>query len=275
MKRISLTLWVGLLINIIITCIAWFNLSETAGGYDYDHSHLLWSIILPLFVVALTMQIASIGLLFLAPKAGRIIAGIGAFFMLPIGLVFFIGYMSSYEKKSNQGMTVFSSSEEENNINAEGGTGLNTPAEGITQENTEMNESMKLYFKTTPFFMNGVVFIVLGGVIMVMGLGTGSILVGAGVLALVNGFRLNNRVVIGLSKNELIITPGIYSETYRVPYNNVKVTHMDNRLFKLHIHTPEVDKACTLRKAWLEGERDYVSAAMENILSKLTEPNGV
>ncbi|QLK63543.1 hypothetical protein GE278_22410 (plasmid) [Enterobacteriaceae bacterium Kacie_13] len=273
MKKISLMLWIGLFINILITCIAWFNLSATAGGYDYDHSHQVWAIVFPLFIAALVMQIASIGLLFLTPKVGRIIAGIGAFFMLPIGMVFFMGYMSSYEKKTNQGMTVFSASEEERNINTEGGTGLITPAEGNTEEITEANEDVKLLFKTTPFFINGVIFIVLGGAIMAMGLGTGGILVGAGVLALVNGFRLKNRIVIGLSKDELIITPGLYSETYRVPYNNVKVTHVDNRIYKLHIQTPEVDKTCTLRKGWLEGERDYVSTAMGNILSKLTEHN--
>ncbi|QUT14552.1 hypothetical protein [Rahnella inusitata] len=98
MKKISLILWIGLLVNIFITCIAWLNLSVAPGDYDYDSSNRLWSIILPLFIVALIMQIASIGLLFRAPKAGRIIAGIGAFFMMPIGLVFFMGYMSSYEK---------------------------------------------------------------------------------------------------------------------------------------------------------------------------------
>ncbi len=273
MKKISLILWIGLLVNIFITCIAWLNLSVAPGDYDYDSLNRLWSIILPLFIVALIMQIASIGLLFRAPKAGRIIAGIGAFFMMPIGLIFFMGYMSSYEKKSNQGMAIFPSSEEEENINTEEKPSSNTPTEGNGDENVETNESLKLYFKTTPFFINGVVFIVLGGAIMAMGLGTGGILVGAGVLVLVNGFRLKNRIVIGLSKKELIITPGLYSETYRVPYNNVKVTHMDNRLFKLHIQTPDVDKTCTLRKAWLEGERDYVSTAMKNILSKLAEDN--
>lgn len=270
MKKISITLWAGLLINVFLTGIAWFNLSEATNGYNYDDSYRLWSIVFPLFIAALIIQLISVGLLFKAPKAGRIVAGIGAFIMLPIGLVFFMGYMSSYEKTTTQGMKVFSDSDDEENINTEENADSNLQTEANSEENTETNEDVKLHFKTTPFFVNGVIFAVLGGAVMLMGLGTGGLMVGAGVLALVNGFRLNNRVVIGLSKNELVVTPGIYSETYRVPFENVTVTHMDNRLFKLHIQTQEVNKICTLRKAWLEGERDYVSASMESILSKLT-----
>ncbi|MEG2041369.1 MAG: hypothetical protein RR068_09700 [Hafnia sp.] len=125
--------------------------------------------------------------------------------------------------------------------------------ESATEDNAKESIDVKLLFKTTPFFVNGVLFMTLGAGVMIMGVGTGGIVVGAGLLALVYSIRLNNRIVFGLAYYVVFIMPGIYSETCRVPLNNVTVKHMDKRVYKLHIQTPEVDKHCIVRRAWLEG----------------------
>ena len=67
-------------------------------GYDYDHSYRVWSVVFPLFIVAVILQVISIVLLFKVPKAGRIVAGIGSFIMIPVGMVFFMGVHGKLRK---------------------------------------------------------------------------------------------------------------------------------------------------------------------------------
>lgn len=248
MNRISGLTWAGLTVNLIVYGIAWMNLSAGNDGEYYSYSFDIWQFAVIAFSVSLLLQFASLVLLSAYPKTGRVSAVIGAIIMAPIGLIFLMGYMTSYEKETNVDFQPY------------------TPdVKCLDSDNG--NSSIIVNFKTSQLFIGGVLMIIMGGVILIMGLGTGGIIIGAGILALVNGFRMNGRVILGVIDDKFIVTPGIYAETYMVPLQNVSVLEYEKNNIKFCIKSANTEKTFTLKKNMMESED--IDTELNNILAKI------
>lgn len=73
--------------------------------------------------------------------------------------------------------------------------------------------------------------------------------------------------MVGIVKDQLIITPSLYADTYMIPLNDVSLIKESKSLFKLYIKSAGVDRKCTFRKSMIEGSNYQV--ALADILSKL------
>ncbi|WP_154754602.1 hypothetical protein [Erwinia sorbitola] len=243
-KEINIITWVGLLINIILFGFFWF-LSfyyEIMINELYLSEHQLpriFSVIYIPFGIAVAVQFISLMILFKFPKSGRALAVISSMVMLPLSLVFLIGYMFSYEKHCSENLAVYNKQ----------------PAD------------IGLIFKSSSALMQGVLFIALGLFVIFLGLGAGGLVAGVGVLSLCHSFHLKNRTMIGMMQGNLILTPGIYSDTYIIPLADVTLIKEDDRLFKLHIRSAGVDRKCTFRKGMIESEK--YQEPLKEILSKI------
>lgn len=248
MKKITLLTWVGLIVNLLTCGVLWFNfVADTDPGVDFG-STAIWFFSAMAFSIALIFQAIALLLLPYSPKWGRVCAIIGVIVTVPIGLLFLIGYLSSYEKITNASFTSYSPEVESPNVD-------------------DVNTSILLKFKTSQMFLSGVLVIAIGVVILVLGVGTGGILVGAGILALVNAFRLKGRVIIGLTGDKLIVTPGIYSETYTLPLKDVTIVKSKRGYIKFRMKNAGEEKVFTLRKNIIDS--DDVNGSLSKILPLL------
>ncbi|MCG6522075.1 hypothetical protein K6U39_17325, partial [Vibrio parahaemolyticus] len=96
----------------------------------------------------------------------------------------------------------------------------------------------------------------------------GGVFIAAGIVALCNGYRLQNRVVIGVSGESMIFTPGLYADTYVIPLRDVAVVERSNNYAKVRLLIRSSGRSFTLRKKLLAG--DKVNDAFAAILAKLT-----
>ncbi len=225
MEKISKLAWTGLAINIILAAIIQFYLSQNGALSSYEELLLedFIKIVLIIFAISIPMQVISLLLLSKAPKTGRVLAFIATVLMLPLSMIFFIGYLFSYEWRYNRGLTPFNA-------------GAYPPLD------------VSLGFNVKQFSLSGILCIVLGIVIALLGINVGWVVVVAGVVALFNSFRLENRIMIGVSQDNLIITPALYAETFIIPISDVTLIQDKPQSFKLQIKSGGVDRTCTILK---------------------------
>jgi len=251
MNKLSKLVWIGLIINILWLGIILYMLSQLTAFYsELDRAtamlvDVLQAIKIPL-IVSLGLQIISLLLLFKLPKFGTILAGIGSILMLPLSFVFIAGYMLSYEKQVNRHFALFSESE----------------ANKISQ---------RLSFKLSTFILQGSIFLVMGLVIVFIGMSFGGILAGTGIVFICNGLRLKEKTMIGVSGDQLIITPSLYAQAYRVPLKDVKLLKENKNIFKLHIQSGDVDRKATFNKKMI-AEENY-EQVLKDIFLKLAKPD--
>jgi len=251
MNKISKVVWVGLLVNIAWFGVVWYGMASVQDVYDelsYSDRKFfdIFSYLKIPFCISIAMQIISLPVLFKLPKVSKALAFIGSLLMLPVSLIFIIGYLISAEKHCNNGLAVYVAGE----------------------SNMPDNE---LNFATSKFAMQGILFIVIGTVLVFVGVSTGWLVACAGVVALSNSIRLKKHIMVGLLQDKLIITPGIYSDTCLVPLSDITLIKEDKKVFKLHIRSAGVDRKCTFRKNMIE-EENY-QPALEDIISKLARQN--
>lgn len=105
MEKISKLAWTGLAINIILAAIIQLYLSQNGALSSYEELLLedFIKIVLIIFAISIPMQVISLLLLSKAPKTGRVLAFIATVLMLPLSMIFFIGYLFSYEWHYNRG----------------------------------------------------------------------------------------------------------------------------------------------------------------------------
>lgn len=225
MVKISKLAWAGLAVNIVVATATFLYLSQDAVFSSYEEELLdeFISIMLIIFKISIPMQIISLLLLYKAPKAGRVLAFIATVLMLPLSMIFFIGYLFSYEWRCNRGLTPFSA-------------GTHPPLD------------VSLEFNLKQFSLSGILCIVLGIVIGLFGINVGWVVVAAGLVALINSSRLKNRIMIGLSQDKLIITPALYAETFSIPINDVTLIQDTPQSFKLQIKSGGIDRTSTILK---------------------------
>lgn len=240
MEKISKLAWTGLVINITLAAIIQFYSSQNGALSSYEELLLedFIKIVLIIFAISIPMQVISLLLLSKAPKAGRVLAFIATVLMLPLSMIFFIGYLFSYEWRYNRGLTLF---------NADAHPPLD----------------VSLGFNLKQFSLSGILCIVLGIVIGLIGINVGWVLVAAGVVALVNSSRLEGRIMIGLSQDNLIVTPALYAETFIIPISDVTLIQDKPQSFKLKIKSGGVDRTCTILK------REHQQAEFGKVIAKI------
>jgi hypothetical protein len=223
--KISKLVWSGLAVNIVLATVIFLYLSQDAVFSSYEEQLLdeFISIMLIIFEISIPMQVISLLLLSKAPKAGRVLAFIATVLMLPLSMIFFIGYLFSYEWRYNRGLTPFN-------------VGAYPPLD------------VSLGFNLKQFSLSGILCIVLGIVIGLLGINVGWVVAAAGAVALINSFRLENRIMVGLSQDKLIITPALYAETFIIPISDVTLIQDKPQSFKLQIKSGGVDRTSTILK---------------------------
>ncbi|MFB9996667.1 hypothetical protein [Providencia rustigianii] len=248
MKKFNTVVYCGLVINCLLLGIIWYSTSLLLGDPDlqwtlsYDERRLMevmsW-VKIP-FMVAILVQIISLFILDKFPKIGLTIAILSSIIMLPLSLIFITGYLYAYENRTNGSLIEF----------------------------TDTQADIQILFRTNQIQFMSILYIILGGVIAFLGLGFGWLLFVAGIVTLCNLKRLKNRILIGLDQDNLILTPNLYSKTYLVPFSCVNILKNNDKILKLHIVTPTLDRKITYRKAMLAGE-DF-NQILTHILSKIS-----
>lgn len=238
--KISKLVWAGLAINIAVATVIVLYLSQNGLVKSYEEELLdeFISILLIIFAISIPMQVISLLLLSKAPKTGRVLAFIATVLMLPLSMIFFIGYLFSYEWRYNRGLTPFNAS-------------AYPPLD------------VRLGFNLKQLSLSGILCIVLGIVIDLLGINVGWVVVVAGVVALINSFRLKNRIMIGVSQDNLIITPALYAETFIMPISDVTLIQDKPQSFKLQIKSGGVDRTCTILK------RKHQQADFGKVIAKI------
>ncbi|HEN1701973.1 TPA: hypothetical protein U3W21_002013, partial [Klebsiella pneumoniae] len=132
----------------------------------------------------------------------------------------------------------------------------------------EADNQQLLTFNASGFYPQGALALIAGIIILMIGMGIGGVFIAAGIVALCNGYRLQNRVVIGVSGESMIFTPGLYADTYVIPLRDVAVVERSNNDAKVRLLIRSSGRSFTLRKKLLAG--DKVNDAFAAILAKLT-----
>lgn len=252
MKGISKLAWLGLALNIGYLAVVWYITTQTADLYQelkpfaQNAVDFLTFMLLP-FLLSVLLQIISLPVLFKHAKWGLGLAITGSLAILPLGLLFLIGYLFSYERFRNRPLQLLAPGEKE-------------------------KLSSQLIFKTSMFFVQGLITLGIGLFILLDGVSVGWLLVCSGLLFFSNAIRLNQRIMIGVLNDKLVITPALYAETYLIPLQNVTLIKENKNLFKLHLFAAGVDRKCTFSKKMISGEDSQ--KVLADILSKLaTEDN--
>jgi hypothetical protein len=236
-NKINKIVWIGLIINALTLGI----LAYAMG----DAFYYLW-IMIVIYLIALALQLASVFILFKIPRIGFILAIATSVIMLPLSMVFFIGYLFSYENCRHGGLTLF-------------------------KDDERCRSESELHFKTSTLAMRGLLFMISGLVLGSLGLFIAWLLVCAGLLTFVNSFRLKKHIMLGLVDNNLVVTPGLYAQTYLVPLSDVILIEENKKLFQLKITTANVNRICTFRKNLIKDKNHQT--ALEDIFSKLALQN--
>lgn len=249
MKKFSVLIWIGLVINILMLTAAWYFSSEAKEFYDelsYSDRNFIdvVSILAILFFISIVVQVVSLLLLSRMPKTGLTLAILSSIVMLPFSIIFMAGYSFSYEKHRNKSLIILS-------------------------RHDAPTLDVQLNFDFGRMAMLGLVYLIAGAVIALLGMGTGWLVTVLGVFSLCNAFRMKNYVMIGLLQDKLAITPNQFSETYLVPLSDVTLIKENKSLFKLHIKSASVDRKCTFRKSLIK--QDNYQITLEDILSKIAK----
>ncbi|PKH18546.1 hypothetical protein CIG19_21095 [Enterobacterales bacterium CwR94] len=248
MKRYNKLVWLGMLIVFLeVLAIQWYTYKffRRYSYYEYQESMLeqILSIVLILCIVAIILQAITVFVMFKYPKSAMALAYVSTFFTLPMGFVFFVGFLFTREKFAYRELVEFDNDE---------------------QDKLEI----KLLFNTSKLMSLGVLFAVLGVVLVLLGIGMGTLLLSLGILNIIHAKRLKNVVSLGLQGEELVITPSLYSATYRIPVKNVHVLKDNKRIMKLCLSMSDSYENSTLQKAQFAG--DSVSTALDVIMITLT-----
>lgn len=247
MKHVHKLVWIGLFVNIII-CFVARNLLLDEGQLNFHRrADSMWSWLVLALFIAVVVQAVSIMLSGRYPYLAIVLAFIGGIVMVPASMIFLVGCMFSFQTRINAGFTPWRST---------------TGAMG-SDDNHRL-----LTFNASGFYPQGGLALIAGIIILMIGMGIGGVFIAAGILALCNGYRLQNRVVIGVSGESMIFTPGLYADTYVIPLRDVVLAERGNNDAKVRLLIRSSGRSFTLRKKLLAG--DDVNDAFAAILAKLS-----
>lgn len=246
MKHVHKLAWIGLFVNIII-CFVARNLLLEEGQLNFHRGvDSMWSWLVLALFITVVVQAVSIMLSGRYPYLAIVLAFVGGIVMVPASVIFLVGSLFSLQTRINAGFT---------------------PWRSTTAVAADENNQL-LTFNASGFYPQGALALIAGIIILMIGMGIGGVFIAAGIVALCNGYRLQNRVVIGVSGESMIFTPGLYADTYVIPLRDVAVVERSNNDAKVRLLIPSSGRSFILRKKMLAG--DNVNDAFAAILAKLT-----
>lgn len=160
------------------------------------------------------------------PYLAIVTAFVGGIVMVPASVIFLVGSLFSLQTRINAGFT---------------------PRRSTTAVGEADNQQL-LTFNASGFYPQGALALIAGIIILMIGMGIGGVFIAAGIVALCNGYRLQNRVVIGVSGESMIFTPGLYADTYVIPLRDVAVVERSNNDAKVRLLIRSSGRSFTLRK---------------------------
>ncbi len=252
MKSVNLLVWIGLSLNLVLVLASWFftvDYQELYGELGYRDRMLLDAIAVLryYFAVSLVLQILSVIFLDKANKLSFGLAIISCLGMLPLSIVFLIGYLFTYNDYVYRGLKTFS-----------------------------LNETGKLdtylNFATVRYFMLGAFATVAGVFMFFTDMPMSMLIIVVGVLNMINGIRLGPRPVIALMGDNLVFTPALMSNTYIISIEHVDLVESKKGKFKIKLNLEGLEKKITFQKNIMENDKD--SSALEKILAKIEKNNG-
>ncbi|MDM8054184.1 hypothetical protein [Klebsiella aerogenes] len=249
MNKIHRLTLIGIIINLAMFLLALNEVNSLSDYYGYDRTlRLIKDLVTIVLPLAIVVQVVSVFLLPKAPRVGIVFAYIGGIAMVPIGLLFLIGYIFSYERYCNANLDVY---------NPEAEVDISKPED----------KNYKLTCDTSRFAPTGAIALCMGVIVLVMGVGIGYLLVAVGILNIWNGVRLKERVMIGLSGDKLIVKPKLYSDTFIVPLNEIVLTGKGVTNDAVSLKFLRTGRAFSVRKKMLAGEN--IDESLEYIISKI------
>ncbi|ETS30721.1 hypothetical protein BB987_01300 [Photorhabdus temperata] len=204
MKKLSMVLWLGLIIDLIAIGGFFYYLQlqqATPNGLDYQEQEAFKELypITQLIAIAIAIQVVSVLLFFVHKKLALFLAMLSGFIMLPVGCVYIIGFLMSYNKLRFAELQLFNSA-------------------------NKKQLSPYLHFRQERFYIVAVILGVAAVVqfsIFSITASMGVLLVVAAIVSAVNGILLAFRPVLGIYENQLVITPSIFSKTYQLDYKGL------------------------------------------------------
>ncbi|QHM71907.1 hypothetical protein [Mixta intestinalis] len=259
MNKLNSLLWIGLASNIIFWILLLIDYMGLHGSEAEYISTFWW-----LCFLSIIIQFISIPLLLKAPLTGQIVGVLGSALMLPTGIAFMFGCFYSVEKLKNQQVAKVAAQlhnqqciqktayRNKIQLKIDNVSGLKQPAEPLSDEVMQDND-VQLKFKTIHFLINDLVVFISGGIFLICMVGGNETLFILFLLLFISGCFLRNRIFIALDKGSLILTPGLYAETYRVPLDDVLLVHDNQKSFGLLVKTPGEEQFYELKKNLIRG----------------------
>ncbi|MBS9444248.1 hypothetical protein [Photorhabdus heterorhabditis] len=250
MKKLSITIWLGLIINLIFLWVIFYcaQLWQTTPDSLTNEEKTIFemfSVITMPMAISIGMQAISVLLLFFHRKLALFLAVLSSFITLPWGLVYIIGFIFSYNNFRFAEFQLF---------------------------NLENRKQLSFYvsFRSGYFYLMAGVLTLLGIFQLIMGVSMGGMLIGVAIVSLFNGIRLTNRPVLGIYQDQLIITPSRFSQTYQVSCDQVTIKKKNRRVIHFVFHMNSSEEVVDISRNLIARDNDSIEG-IDEIEKKLTE----
>ncbi|KOY60134.1 hypothetical protein AM629_21090 [Photorhabdus heterorhabditis] len=262
MKKLSIVLWLGLIINLIVIggFFYYLQLQQTAqNSLSYQGQEVLKELypIAKLIAIAIAIQMVSVLLLFIHKKLALFLAMLSGFITLPLGFVYIIGFLFSYNNLRFSGFPLF---------------------KWVNKKQL----SPYLHFRQERFY----IIAVLLGVAAIIQLSAevsmgytgyeasmGKVLASAAIVSAFNGIRLAFRPVLGIYDNQLVITPSAFSKTYQVGCDQVLMKEKGKNIISFVIHTDSLKEVVNINRNLIEIVDAY--AGIDEIEKRLIQQEAI
>ncbi|NHB94663.1 hypothetical protein [Photorhabdus cinerea] len=248
MKKLSIVLWLGLIIDLIAIggFFYYLQLQQTAlDSLTYQDQEALKEFypIAKLIVIAIAIQIVSVLLLFVHKKLALFLAMLSGCITLPLGCMYVIGFLMSYNNFRFAELQTFDS------VNRK-------------------QLSPYLCFRQERFYITTVILGVAAVVQFSITASMGILLVVAAIASAFNGIRLTNRPVLGIYGDQLVITPSLFSKTYQVSSKQVTMKRKGKNTISFIIQTDSLKETVNIKLNLIKTTDDV---GVEEIEKKLTK----
>ncbi|MFD0707519.1 hypothetical protein [Photorhabdus akhurstii] len=253
MKKLSMVMWLGLIINLIAVGGFFYYLQlqqASPNGLDYQEQEALKEFypIAQLIAIAIAIQMVSVLFLFVHKKLALFLAMLSGLITLPLGCVYIIGFLMSYNNLRFAELPLFNS--------------VNTK-----------QLSPYLHFRQERFYIVAVILGVAAVVQFSITASMAILLVVAAIVSAFNGIRLTNRPVLGIYGDQLVITPSLFSKTYQVGCEQVAMKKKGEKTISFIIQTDSLKETVNIKRDLIRTTDDH--ADIKEIEKKLTKPEAI
>ncbi|EYU14886.1 hypothetical protein [Photorhabdus aegyptia] len=253
MKKLSIILWLGLIIDLIAIGGFFYYLQlqqATQNGLNYQDQETLKELypIAQLIAIAIAIQMVSVLFLFVHKKLALFLAMLSGLITLPLGCVYIIGFLMSYNNLRFAELPLF------NSVN-------------------KKQLSPCLHFRQERFYIVAVILGVAAVVQFSITASMAILLVVAAIVSAFNGIRLTNRPVLGIYGDQLVITPSLFSKTYQVGCEQVAMKKKGEKTISFIIQTDSLKETVNIKRDLIRTTDDH--ADIEEIEKKLTQQGAI